>query len=144
MNKQIYVSIMAALATTAVVWLITLVAAPIAKPLAWALIIGIATLPHHDRLLRKFPGHPELSAGVMVLAITVCLRCRDGEKVVSAAIARFAPDREKARHYCSEIRATTTAVTVGTIFTCLVQGATAGVGYFAAGLDSPRRSFAER
>ncbi len=236
MNKQIFLSIMAALAVIAVVRLITLVAAPLAKPLAWALIIGIATLPHHARLHRKFPRHPDLSAGVMVLAITVCLILpvaavilmvvqsaaqwytegeglalafsttgaltfsrfplareiidlgekfgidlsgagartvagvsdyllylarntalnlgellftlgvalfslffvyRDGEKVVSAAIVRFAPDREQARHYCAEIRATTTAVTVGTIFTCLVQGATAGVGYFAAGLPAP-------
>ncbi len=236
MNKKEYLCIMAALATTAVVWLITLVAAPLAKPLAWALIIGIATFPHHARLRRRFPGHPDLSAGAMVLVITVCLILpvaalilmvvqragqwytegeglarlfsstgsltfsrfplaqeiitlgenlgidlsgagartaaefsgyfldlarntalnlgellftmavalfslffvyRDGEKVVSAAIIRFAPDREQACHYCSEIRATTTAVTVGTIFTCLVQGATAGVGYFAAGLPAP-------
>src|SRR5664279_732354 len=72
MDKKIYLSIMAALATAAAVWLFALLAAPIAKPLAWALIIGIATLPHHDRLARKFPGHPDRSAGLMVLAITVC------------------------------------------------------------------------
>ncbi len=236
MEWKIYLSIMAALATTAAVWLFALVAAPLAKPLAWALIIGIATLPHHDRIARKFPGHPNRSAGVMVLAITVCCILpvaalillviqragqwysegeglarafsttgaltfsrfpfareiivlgenfgidlagvgakaasgasvylldiatntalnlgellftlavalfilffiyRDGEKFVSAAIVRFAPNPEKARYYCSEIRATTTAVTVGTIFTCLVQGATAGVGYFFAGVPAP-------
>src|SRR5512140_403819 len=72
MDKRIYLSIMAALATTAAAWLFALLAAPIAKPLAWALIIGIATLPHHDRLARKFPGHPGRSAGLMVLAISVC------------------------------------------------------------------------
>jgi predicted PurR-regulated permease PerM len=46
--------------------------APIAKPVARALIIGIATLPHHDRLAGKFPGHSNRCAGVMVLAIAVC------------------------------------------------------------------------
>jgi len=236
MDKKIYLSIMAAVATAAAVWLFALLAAPIAKPLAWALIIGIATLPHHDRLARKFPDHPDRSAGVMVLAITVCFILpfaglivmvaqnaadwykegerlvlafsatssatlshfpfagkiialgdrfgielsgfgaklaagasgylldaatntaknlgellftlgmalfilffvyRDGERIVSAAITRFATDQDKARRYFSEIRATTTAVTVGTIFTCLVQGAIAGIGYFVAGVPAP-------
>ena len=72
MDKKLYLSIMAALATAAAVWLFALLAAPLAKPLAWALIIGIATLPYHDRLVRKFPDHPDRSAGLMVLAITVC------------------------------------------------------------------------
>src|SRR5664279_1217778 len=72
MDKKIYLSIMAALATAAAVWLFALLAAPIARPLAWALIIGIATLPHHDRLARRFPDHPDRVAGLMVLAITVC------------------------------------------------------------------------
>jgi len=226
-------SIMAALATTAAVWLLGVLAAPFAKPLAWALIIGIATIPHHDRLARKFPGHPSCSAGLMVLAIALCFMLpvaamivmvaqnaadwykgftlaftatgagalshfpfasdiialgerlsidlsgpgakmaagasqylldaaantarnlgellftlavalfilfffyRDGERIFSAAIARFATNPDKVRHYFSKIRATTTAVTVGTIFTCLVQGVTAGVGYFAAGVPAP-------
>ncbi len=227
---------MAALATVTAVWLFALLAAPIAKPLAWALIIGIATLPHHDRLAKKLPGHPNCSAGLMVLAITVCLILpvagvvitvaenaadwytegerlvlaftttgagtlshfpfagtiialgervnidlaglgtkladgasgylldlttnaaknlgellftlavalfilffiyRDGEQFVSTAIARFATNQDKARRYSSEIRATTTAVTVGTIFTCLVQGVTAGIGYYVAGVPAP-------
>lgn len=227
---------MAAIATAAAVWLFALLAAPVAKPLAWALIIGIATLPHHDRLARKFPGHPDRAAGVMVLAITVCFILpvaalvvmvvqnaadwysegerlvlafkttgaatlshfpfiskiaalgdrfsidlagigatlaagasgyildaarntalnlgellftlavalfilffiyRDGERIVSVAIARFATDQDTARRYFSEIRATTTAVTVGTILTCVVQGITAGLGYFAAGVPAP-------
>src|ERR1035437_8535508 len=72
LDKKIYLSIMAALATAAAVWLFALLAAPIANPLAWALIIGIATFPHHDWLARKFPGHPNRSAGLMVLAITLC------------------------------------------------------------------------
>ncbi|MHB8058017.1 MAG: AI-2E family transporter [Desulfuromonadaceae bacterium] len=236
MDKKIYLSIMAAFATAAAVWLFALLAAPVAKPLAWALIIGIATLPHHDRLARKFPGHPDRAAGVMVLAITVCFILpvaaviltvvqnaaewyaegerlvlaftttgvgtlnnfpfareitsmverfgvdlsgigtklatgasgymldlatnaainlwdllftlavalfilffvyRDGERIVTASIDRFATNQEKARHYYAEICATTTAVTVGTILTCLVQGATAGIGYFFAGVQAP-------
>ncbi len=227
---------MAALATAAAVWLFALLLAPISKPLAWALIIGIATLPHHDRLVKKFPHHPNRSAGLMVLAITLCFILpvaalivmvaqnaadwykegerlvlsftttgagalshfpfvsgivalgeqfgidlsgfgakmaasasgyllaaatntaknlgellftlavalfilffiyRDGEGIVSTAIVRFATNQDKARHYFSEIRATTTAVTVGTIFTCLVQGVTAGLGYFVAGAPAP-------
>lgn len=236
MDKKIYLSIMAALATATALWLCALLAAPIAKPLAWALIIGLATLPHHTRLTRKFPHHPNRSAGVMVLAITVCFMLpvavlivmvaqnaadwykegeqlvlaltttgadtlgsfpfareiitlgerggidfsglgaklaagasgyllevatktaknlgellftlavalfilffvyRDGARIVSAAIRRFATNQDKALHYFSEIRATTTAVTVGTIFTCFVQGATAGFGYFVAGAPAP-------
>ena len=236
MDKKLFLSILAALATAAVVWLLAILAAPIAKPLAWALIIGIATLPHHERLARKFPKHPGCSAGLMVLAITVCFILpvagliimvaqnasgwymegerlvlafttsgagtlgqfpfareiinlgehfginlsgigaklaagasgylldvatntalnlgelfftlavalfilffiyRDGERIFSAAIARFATNQDKARLYFSEIRSTTTAVTVGTIFTCLVQGVTAGLGYFVAGVPAP-------
>ena len=236
MDKKLYLSIMAALATSAGVWLFALLAAPIAKPLAWALIIGIATLPHHDRLARKFPDHPDRAAGLMVLAITVCFILpvaalivmvvqnaadwytegerlvlalkttgagtlshvplardlitmgerfgidlsgfgsklaagvsgyllelttnaaknlgellftlamalfilffiyRDGERLVATAIVRFASNKDKARHYFAEIRATTTAVTVGTIFTCLAQGVTAGLGYFVAGVPAP-------
>jgi predicted PurR-regulated permease PerM len=56
---------------------------------------------------------------------------------VSAVIARFAGNQDKARHYYSEICATTTAVTVGTILTCLVQGVIAGVGYYVAGVPAP-------
>ena len=236
MDKKTYLSIMAALATAVAVWLFALLAAPIAKPFALALIIGIATLPHHDRLARRFPGHPGRSAGLMVFAITVCFILpvagliamvvqnaanwytegerlvrafsttgagalshfpfaskimalgerfgidlsgfaaklaadtsgyflytatntaknlgdllftlavalfilffiyRDGERIVLVAIARFTTDQDKARRYFSEIRATVTAVTVGTIFTCLVQGATAGLGYFVAGIPAP-------
>lgn len=236
MDKKIYVSIMAALATAAAVWLFALLAAPIATPLAWALIIGVATLPHNDRLARKFPRHPGRTAGVMVLAVAICFILpiaglivtlalnagdwyregerlvmafrttaagpfshipfareiaawgerlgidisgtgakvaagasrylltlatnaarnlgellftlamalfilffiyRDGERIVSAGIARFASNPDKVRRYFSEIRATTTAVTVGTILTCLVQGVTAGLGYFVAGVPAP-------
>jgi predicted PurR-regulated permease PerM len=236
MNKKVYVSIVAALVTASAAVLLALLAMPIAKPLAWALIIGIATLPHHEWLLRKFPGHPDRTAGLMVLAITVCLILpvaaliitvaenaadwyregerlvlafrttgadtlghlpfagslmtlgerfgldlpaagaklaaaasgylleittntaknlgellftlaaalfmlyfiyRDGERIVSAAVGRFATNQVKVRRYLSEIRATTTAVTVGTILTCLVQGLVAGLGYAAAGVPAP-------
>lgn len=236
MDKKIYLSILTALATAAAVWLFALLAAPIAKPLAWALIIGIATIPHHVRLAAKFPHHPNRAAGLMVLAITVCFILpfaalivmiaqnavvwyteverlaltftttgattlshfplvgkislladkfdlefsgyaaklvasasqflldaaantaknladllftlavalfilffiyRDGERIVSAGIDRFATNKHTARRYFSEIRATTTAVTVGTLFTCCVQGATAGLGYFFADVPAP-------
>jgi len=62
---------MAALGTAGVAWLLAFLMAPFAKPLAWALVIGIATMPHHDRLARFFPKHPNRSAGLMVLAITL-------------------------------------------------------------------------
>lgn len=236
MDKKIFLSILAALAMVTAVWLFFLLVAPIARPLAWALIIGIATLPHHDRLAGKFPGNPNRSAGLMVLAITVCLILpvaglvvmvvenaadwytegerlvtafrttgaatlshfpladklislgelfdidlaglgaklangasgylfdvaantaanlgellftlavalfilffiyRDGEVIISSAISKFAGNQEKARRYSSEIRATTTAVTVGTILTCLVQGVTAGIGYYFTGSPAP-------
>lgn len=227
---------MAALATAAAVWLFAVLATPIAKPLAWALIIGIATLPHHDQLARKFPNRPNLTAGLMVFAIAVCFIVpiaamiimvaenatdwyneleglilalttvgpgtlsdfplaseifslganfgidlsgvgarmaagisgyllelttnaaknmgglfftlsvalfilffiyRDGKRIVFTAIARFATNQNKAHRYFSEIRAVTTAVTVGTIFTCLIQGVIAGLGYFVAGVPAP-------
>jgi predicted PurR-regulated permease PerM len=236
LDKKLYLSIMAAIATVAAVCLFALLAAPIAKPLAWALIIGIATIPHHDRLAGKLPHHPNSSAGLMVLVITVCFILpiagltvilaqnaadwyreverlileftktsastfshlplvdkitgmaeklgidlsgyaakfatssagfllnaatntaknlwellftlavalfilffiyRDGERIVSAGVGRFASNPDKVRHYLSEIRSTTTAVTVGTIFTCLVQGTTAGLGYYVAGVPAP-------
>lgn len=236
MDKKIYLSIVAALATATAGWLFAMLAAPLAKPLAWALIIGLATFPHHDRLARKFPHHPNRSAGVMVLAITICFMLpvaaliitvaqnavswykegeqlvlafstneagtlsqfpfageiislgerfginlsglgaklasgasgyllhvatntaknlgellftlavalfilffiyRDGARIMSAAIERFATNQDRVRHYFSEIRATITTVTVGTIFTCLVQGAIAGLGYFVAGAPAP-------
>ena len=62
-------SIMAALATAAVLWLLALLVTPYVKPLAWALVIGIATVPHYDRLTRIFSNHPNRSAGIMVLII---------------------------------------------------------------------------
>jgi predicted PurR-regulated permease PerM len=236
MDKKMYRSIIAAFATATVAWQFAVLATPIAKPLAWALIIGIATLPHHNRLAARFPDHPDRAAGLMVLAITVCFILpvaavivmvvenaaewyaegerlvlafktigtdtfhhfpfageiitlgersgidisgfgakladgasgylldvttntaknlgellftlavalfmlfyiyRDGEHTVSVAISRFASNQDKAHRYFSEIRATTTAVTVGTILTCLAQGVTAGVGYFVAGVPAP-------
>jgi len=59
---------------------------------------------------------------------------RDGERIMAATISRFATNPDKIHRYLSEIRSTTTAVTVGTVFTCIVQGATAGIGYYAAGV----------
>ncbi len=236
MNKKLYLSILAAIFTAVAVGLFAMLAAPIAKPLAWALIIGVATMPHHNRLLERFPAHPDRAAGLMVLAITICIMgptvalvitaatnatdwyrqveqlviafsktgadtlnhlplvgkiislgdkfgidltgigeklaatssgfilnqasnaavnlfdllftlsaalfilffiYRHGERVVSICIVRFAPNIAKTRWYVTEIRSITTAVTVGTIFTCCVQGVTAGIGYYFAGLPAP-------
>jgi predicted PurR-regulated permease PerM len=72
MDKKVYSSILAALVTVTAIALFLLLAAPVAKPLAWALIIGIATMPHHNRLVRRFPIHPGRAAGLMVFAVTVC------------------------------------------------------------------------
>jgi predicted PurR-regulated permease PerM len=236
MDKKIYLSVMAAFATTSAICLLAMLAAPIAKPVAWALIIGISTLPYYERLAGKFPGHPDRSAGLMVLAITVCFILplaaviatvaenaaewytegerlvqaftttgtdalghfplvrkvitlgdrynidlagvgakiadgaskyllevttstarnfgeflftlavalftlffiyRDGKRIVSVTIARFSTNQVKVRRYCSELRVTTAAVTVGTILTCLAQGITAGIGYAVAGVPAP-------
>src|ERR1035437_3312293 len=73
MDKKIYMSIMAVLATMAAIWLLALLMAPFLKPLIWALVIGIATMPHRDRIGRLFPHHPNMSAGIMVLLITFCI-----------------------------------------------------------------------
>src|SRR5690242_16660770 len=73
MDKRIYLSILAAIATSAAVWLVALLAAPFARPLAWALIIGIATIPHHQRLATLFPNRPGRAAGLMVCGVILCI-----------------------------------------------------------------------
>jgi predicted PurR-regulated permease PerM len=73
MDKKIYLSIMAALATAVALWLFVLLVAPFAKALAWSLIIGIATIPHYERLSHRLPRHPNCSAGIMVAVITLCI-----------------------------------------------------------------------
>lgn len=73
MDKKVYLSIMAAVATAAVLWLLALLVAPFSKPLLWALVIGVATMPHYDRITGKFPHHPNRNAGIMVLLITLCV-----------------------------------------------------------------------
>ena len=236
MDKKIYLSVLAAFVTMLAAGLLALLAVPVAAPFGWALIIGIATMPHHNRLARRLPGHPGRAAGLMVLAVTVCFILplaafvatvvvnatgwykeveqlvlaftrtgsstlshlplvdkvtalaqkfgvdlagigeklaavssgfllqiatnaaknladllftlalalfilffiyRDGERTVSAAITRFASNRQKAHRYVAEIRSITTSVTVGTIFTCCVQGVTAGLGYYVADVPAP-------
>jgi predicted PurR-regulated permease PerM len=236
MDRGFYLSMLAAFFTAVAIALFALLAAPIAKPLAWALIIGIATMPHHNRMLKWFPGRPGRAAGLMVFAITVCFILptaalvmtaalnatdwykeveqlvstisktgastishlpmvgkmtsmvqkygidlvdvgkkiaaggsafllnaateaaknlldllftlavalfilffvyRDGERVVATCIARLAPNPGKAKHYVAEIRSITTAVTVGTVFTCCAQGVTAGIGYYFADVPAP-------
>jgi predicted PurR-regulated permease PerM len=236
MEKKLYLSLLAALATVAAIVLFILLASPVAKPFAWALIIGISTMPHYNRLLSKLPKHPAGCAGLMVLAVTICFILptaalvinatmnagewykqveqviisvskagygavshwpvvgkmtalaqrvgvdiaatgekiaggtsqfllnvageaaknlldvlftlavalfilffiyRDGERTVKVCINKLAPNPEKAQRYVTEIRSITTAVTVGTIFTCCAQGVTAGLGYFVAGVPAP-------
>jgi predicted PurR-regulated permease PerM len=83
-----------------------------------------------------------LNLGEFVFTLAVALFIlffiyRDGERNINAVISKFASNQEKAHRYFAEIRATTTAVTVGTVFTCLVQGATAGLGYYVAGVQAP-------
>lgn len=72
MDKSLYRAFMAAIATSAAAYLFLLLAAPVLKPIAWALIIGIATTPHYQRLTARLPGRPGWSAGLMLLIITVC------------------------------------------------------------------------
>ena len=85
MEKKLYLSLLAALATVAAIALFALFAAPIAKPVAWALIIGVASMPHHTRLLGRFPGHPGRAAGLMVLAVTICFILPTAALVLTAA-----------------------------------------------------------
>jgi predicted PurR-regulated permease PerM len=85
MDKKTYLSILAALASATAIGLFALLAAPVAKPIAWALIIGIATMPHHNRLLRRFPNRPGRAAGLMVFAITICFILPTAALVTTAA-----------------------------------------------------------
>lgn len=236
MEKKLYLSMLAAFATAAAIVLFAVMAAPVAKPFGWALIIGISTMPHYNRLLKRFPGRPGRAAGLMVLAVTICFILpatalvisatlnatdwykqaeqvfveisragfgtmrdwplvgriaalgqrfnvdiaelgqkvaatsssflitlageaaknlldflftlavalfmlffiyRDGERVMKNGIVRLAPNPAKAERYAAEIRSVTTAVTVGAILTCCMQGVTAGFGYFVAGVPAP-------
>lgn len=236
MDMKIYWSILAALATAAAVVFMAMLMAPFAEPLAWALIIGIATYPYYKKIAGRFPSHPNRSAMLMVAIITFCIILpaaglvlaiaqnaaglyhqsqqifhiagrtgisaisrfpladriislmdrfgvditghaaelaatvsklmvnaatgaatniarffltlvmaifvlyfvyRDGERIVDAGVNRFAGNVCAVRHYLSEISVTTTAVAIGTILTCLVQGTLAGLGYFFAGLPAP-------
>ncbi|SNB47661.1 AI-2E family transporter [Geobacter sp. DSM 9736] len=236
MDRKIYLSILAALATAAIIWLLFLLIAPFAMPFVWALVVGLATYPYYERIEGRFRGHPDRAASLMVglvtlgvilpaailifmiaqnaavwyyesaelfrslstsgtsvlnrvpfgdrilslvegtgfditehaaqiagtasqfllnmasstvrnvaqfmltLAMSIFILYfiyRDGARVVDAGVRRFADDPGTIRHYLTKIRSTTTAVVVGTILTCLVQGALAGVGYFFAGVPAP-------
>jgi predicted PurR-regulated permease PerM len=233
-TMNVYLGIMTALVTVAAAALIGVLAAPIAKPMVWALIIGIATMPHYRKLHGAMPRRPNGAAGLMVLVMTLFIVLplttlgvviaqnardwyqeierltqsmgsgektafqqvpvlnklfvyiekfgvditshvaklasgasrylvdatanaainvanslvtlalalfilffiyRDGDRVVSAGIDRFARNKEVTLHYLSEIRRTTTAVMVGTLFTCFIQGVLAGIAYYVA--DTP-------
>lgn len=90
MDRKIYLSFLAALATAGAVVLIVTLAAPVMKPIAWALIIGIATMPHYHRLLRHLKDHAGRAAGLMVLAVAICFVLPVTALVVTAAV--HAPD----------------------------------------------------
>ncbi|ACH39224.1 membrane protein, UPF0118 superfamily [Citrifermentans bemidjiense Bem] len=90
MDKKTYFSILAAFLTIAAIALIVLLAVPILKPLAWALIIGIATMPHYNRILKRFPERAGRASGLMVLAVSLCLVLPATWLVVTAAVS--APD----------------------------------------------------
>ncbi len=236
MDKKIYLSFMAALATAAVLWFLAVLIEPFARSLAWALIIGVATMPHYERLVRWFPRHADGAAVFMVLGIALCIILpavvlivmiaqnaaqwysqseelilaftktlpetlgnfpfinrmimggdklgmdlagylakfasaasayllaaatataknlaslfftlamalfilffvyRDGSRIVSQGVERFAADKVRAERYLCEIRSATTAIVVGTILTCLAQGTLAGVGYYIADTPAP-------
>lgn len=90
MDRKIYLSVVAALATVGAFVLFALLATPVIKPLGWALIIGIATMPHFNRLLRRSPAHPGRCAGLMVFAVAVGFVLPLTALVVTAAV--HAPD----------------------------------------------------
>ena len=236
MDKKMYLTITAALVTLAFVWLFMQLAVPVLKPLAWALIIGIATIPHYDRIARRYPDRPGKSAGIMLLLITVCFILpftaliisiannaqqwfseasslvqeitrsgmgaldkvpflnrmldlaerngidlaghaqtvvtnasglllnavastakglaellftlavalfilffiyRDGQHLFATAIKRFADNEQHVARFFSSVQSTVTAVFIGTIYTCIAQGAIAGIGYYVADVPAP-------
>src|SRR6185369_2099515 len=210
-----YLSIMSAVLTVVALVAVGILAAPFARALAWALIVGIATIPHYRRLQALMPRHGNYCAGLMVVIVILFMVLpltllvmviaqssdqwsrelelltrsvgtgpksmisrvpflhrlspyltrfgidlkvelaklasavsrylvdaagnfalnlagsmvtlalflfilffvyRDGQEIVSAAVERFASNKERARYYLGEISATTTAVMVGTLF----------------------------
>lgn len=86
MDRKVYLSILAALVTVGGIVLLALLAAPVLKPFGWALIIGIATMPHYNRLLHRSPGHPGRTSGLMVFAVFVCFFLPVTALVVTAAV----------------------------------------------------------
>jgi len=73
MDKQIVISVLVALAIAATLTFVGLLSLPLAEPLVWAMLIGISTYPHYQRLVRMFPRHQGVAAGLMVLIITLCI-----------------------------------------------------------------------
>lgn len=86
MDKETYLSVLVAILTAAAIALFLLLAAPIAKSLGWALIIGIATIPHYNRLHRRYPDRPGRAAGIMVLAVSICFVLPAAWLVITAAM----------------------------------------------------------
>lgn len=85
MHKKLYLSILAALATAAAICLFILLAAPVASSFAWAMIIGISTMPHYNRVL-KWVHRPGRAAGLMVVAVMICFILPATALIVTATL----------------------------------------------------------
>lgn len=78
------------------------------------------------------------TAKLGIALLTAFFFYRDGERLVSQmrrVLQRFLGDR--VNRYIDAVGATTKAVVYGIVLTALAQGALAGIGYWAAGVDSP-------
>jgi predicted PurR-regulated permease PerM len=86
MHKKLYLTILAAIFTAAAIVLFLLFAAPVASPFALAVIIGISTMPHYNRLLRWFPSRPGRCAGIMVTIMLFCFIIPIGALITTATL----------------------------------------------------------
>ncbi|UFS68539.1 AI-2E family transporter [Geomonas sp. RF6] len=73
MDKKIVVSMVIALVIAAMAAFIILLSLPLAEPLLWAMLIGISTYPHYERLARRNPDRPGRAAAIMVVIVTLCI-----------------------------------------------------------------------
>ena len=87
----------------------------------------------------QFAGNVGRNLAKLVLVLVLLFFFyRDGARMVRElrhVLARFIGERTHG--YLAAVGATTRAVVYGILFTALVQGAVAGVGYWVAGLNSP-------
>jgi predicted PurR-regulated permease PerM len=91
-----------------------------------------------SELLDLLGGVGRNAAKLGFALITVLLLYRDGDTLLAQlrqVLQRFVGERIEG--YLGAIGATTKAVVYGLVLTALVQGALAGLGYWAAGVDAP-------